>query len=124
MANYRDETHIKPNEFNIDQEKISPEVKKLATFIREKMYGVDVREAIALAVELISTSDLNSNFDNELQGLRNIAYTISAGSDKGESNVEVQTARTNINGHEYVSVGARLDAIEREIKRLGGTIDV
>lgn len=63
-------------------------------------------------------------FDDALQGLRNIAYTISAGSDKGESNVEVQTARTNINGHQYVSVGARMDAIERAIKRLGGTIDV
>ena len=63
-------------------------------------------------------------FDDAMQGLRNIAYTISAGSDKGESNIEVQTARTNINGHQYVSVGARLDAIEREIKRLGGTIDV
>lgn len=62
--------------------------------------------------------------ETELIGLRNIAYTISAGSDKGESNVEVQTARTNINGKQYVSVGARLDAIEREIKRLGGTIDV
>lgn len=63
-------------------------------------------------------------FDDALQGLRNIAYTISAGSDKGESNVEVQTARTNINGHQYVSVGARMDAIERAIKRLGGTVDV
>lgn len=63
-------------------------------------------------------------FDDAMQGLRNIAYTISAGSDEGESNVEVQTARTNINGHQYVSVGARMDAIEREIKRLGGTIDV
>ena len=63
-------------------------------------------------------------FDKALQGLRNIAYTINSGSDKGESNVEVQTARTNINGKQYVSVGARLDAIERAIKRLGGTIDV
>lgn len=63
-------------------------------------------------------------FDDALQGLRNIAYTVSAGSDKGESNVEVQTARNNINGHQYISVGARLDAIEREIKQLGGTIDV
>ena len=63
-------------------------------------------------------------FDDALKGLRNIAYTISAGSDKGESNIEVQTARTNINGKQYVSVGARLDAIEREIKRLGGTLDV
>ena len=63
-------------------------------------------------------------FDDALQGLRNITYTVSAGSDKGESNVEVQTARTNINGHQYISVGARLDAIERAIKRLGGTLDV
>lgn len=63
-------------------------------------------------------------FDKALQGLRNIAYTISAGSDKGESNVEVQTARTNVDGKQYVSIGARLDAIEREIKKLGGTLDV
>lgn len=63
-------------------------------------------------------------FDDAMLGLRNIAYTISAGSDKGESNIEMQTARTNINGHQYVSVGARLDAIEREIKKLGGTLDV
>lgn len=63
-------------------------------------------------------------FDDALQGLRNIAYTINAGSDKGESNVEIQTARTNVDGKQYVSVGARLDAIEQEIKRLGGTLDV
>jgi len=63
-------------------------------------------------------------FDDALQGLRNIAYTINAGSDKGESNVEIQTARTNVDGKQYVSIGARLDAIEREIKRLGGTLDV
>ena len=63
-------------------------------------------------------------FDKALQGLRNIAYTISAGSDEGESNVEVQTARTNINGHQYISVGARLDAIERAIKQMGGSLDV
>lgn len=62
--------------------------------------------------------------EEALQGLRNIAYTISAGSDEGESNVEVQTARTNINGHQYVSVGARLDAIERAIKQMGGSLDV
>lgn len=62
--------------------------------------------------------------DNALKGIRNVAYTINAGSDKGESNVEVQTARTNINGKQYVSVGARLDAIEQEIKRLGGTLNV
>lgn len=95
MANYRDETHIKPNEFNIDQKKISPEVKKLATFIREKMYGVDVREAIALAVELISTSNFG----------------------------ELDKARTNINGYEFNTLADRLDAIEKVAKQLGLPID-
>lgn len=71
-----------------------------------------------------SNNVTQDKFDKSIMGLRNVAYTINAGSDKGESNVEVQTARTNINGKQYVSVGARLDAIERAIKRLGGTIDV
>lgn len=72
----------------------------------------------------VNQSISQEQLDNALKGIRNIAYTINAGSDKGESNVEVQTARTNINGKQYVSVGARLDAIEQEIKQLGGTLDV
>ena len=72
----------------------------------------------------VNQSISQEQLDNALKGIRNIAYTINAGSDKGESNVEVQTARTNINGKKYVSVGARLDAIEQAIKQLGGTLDV
>ena len=63
-------------------------------------------------------------FDKALQGLRNIAYTINAGSDKGESSTEVQLMRTNINGHVFETAPERIDVIERAIKRLGGTLDV
>lgn len=62
--------------------------------------------------------------DNALKGIRNVAYTINAGSDKGESSTEVQLMRTNINGHVFETAPQRIDAIERAIKRLGGTLDV
>lgn len=62
--------------------------------------------------------------DNSLKGIRNIAYTINAGSDKGESSTEIQLMRTNVNGHTFDSVPERIDVIERAIKRLGGTLDV
>lgn len=62
--------------------------------------------------------------DNALKGIRNIAYTINAGSDKGESSTEIQLMRTNVNGHVFDSAPERIDVIERAIKRLGGTLDV
>lgn len=62
--------------------------------------------------------------DSALKGIRNIAYTINAGSDKGESSMEVQLMRTNINGHVFETAPERIDVIERAIKRLGGTLDV
>lgn len=62
--------------------------------------------------------------DSALKGIRNIAYTINAGSDKGESSTEVQLMRTNINGHVFETAPERIDVIERAIKRLGGALDV
>lgn len=62
--------------------------------------------------------------DEAIAGIRNVAYTIMAGSDAGQSSVEVQTMRTNIDGHVFTTASERLDVIERAIKRLGGTLDV
>lgn len=62
--------------------------------------------------------------DEAVAGIRNVAYTIMAGSDAGQSSVEVQTMRTNIDGRVFTTASERLDVIERAIKRLGGTLDV
>lgn len=62
--------------------------------------------------------------DEAVAGIRNVAYTIMAGSDDGQSPVEVQTLRTNVDGHTFNSAPERIDVIERAIKRLGGTLDV
>lgn len=68
MSNYRDPTPIKIDDIPIDRSKLSPEVIKLATFIRQKQHGVDVREAMALALELLSTDpDVNRTNINGYQ---------------------------------------------------------
>ena len=58
MAEYRDPTHL--------TEKERKNINLLATAIRQKMYGIDVREAIALAIEL--TFDTLAKENNDAYG--------------------------------------------------------
>lgn len=53
---YRDPNHINVSNW-VDESKLSTKSKLLAKWIREKMYGIDVREALARFVEQVS-SDL------------------------------------------------------------------
>ncbi|GDZ83121.1 hypothetical protein LCIT_03630 [Leuconostoc citreum] len=62
--------------------------------------------------------------DKALKAMRNMVYTINAGSDNGDSSVETKLARTSIKGKNYPTIAARLDAIERAIINIGGAIDV
>lgn len=54
MANdkteYRDESHI-TEASDVDQSKVPSTIKKLSTWIRQKIYGEDVRESIARGIE-------------------------------------------------------------------------
>lgn len=62
-VDYRDPSHIKDGDVKIDKAKISKEVSNLAHYIRTKMYGIDVRESIALALELMNNivvDDMNA----------------------------------------------------------------
>ena len=58
MAEYRDPTHLTETE--------RKNINLLATAIRQKMYGIDVREAIALAIEL--TFDTLAKENNDAYG--------------------------------------------------------
>lgn len=62
-VDYRDPSHIKDGDVKIDKTKVSTEVSNLAHYIRTKMYGIDVRESIALALELMNNivvDDMNA----------------------------------------------------------------
>lgn len=64
------------------------------------------------------------NLDKALKVMRNMVYTINAGTDNGDSSIETKLARTSIKGKDYPTIAARLDAIERAIIKNGGVIDV
>lgn len=60
MSQYRDYTHIETVN-TIDQSQLSAEVLQLATWIANKAYGVDVREALVRAVETIGVLEHDYN---------------------------------------------------------------
>lgn len=60
MSQYRDYTHIETIN-TIDQSQLSAEVLQLATWIANKAYGVDVREALVRAVETIGALEHDYN---------------------------------------------------------------
>lgn len=53
-VDYRDPTHIMPTDSPVDQSKVSEANKTLAKWLRQKMYGVDVRESLARLAEQTS----------------------------------------------------------------------
>lgn len=74
---YRDPTHIDPNREH--------QISELAKFIREKMYGKDVRESIALALERVyDDAAQNGNANMELIKARGSKPNLGARLDENE----------------------------------------
>lgn len=112
-ANYRDSTAIDQPD-TIDQNKVSDESKLIAKWLREKMYGVDVREALARLAEQTS-SDV---YDDRV-----VALALQALVDKltkewqdtlagATQDSEVKNARTDVNGLVYTTLKLRIDALQ------------
>lgn len=124
MANnkteYRDESHI--NEASdVDQSKVPSTIKKLATWIRQKMYGEDVRESIARGIEkngevAQSASDTANNaaqiVQNTSDNVNNVLSNIT--DNAGDSAApEVIAARKPALEDKFPSLGARLDKMDK-----------
>lgn len=98
----------------IDQSKVSDANKQLARWLREKMYGVDVREALARLAEQTSsdvyddraialglqalTDKLNQEWQDTLAGVA--------------QDSEVKNARIDINGLVYTTLKSRIDKLQ------------
>lgn len=124
-VNYRDPTHIVEAD-DVDESKLPESAKKLATWIREKMYGVDVRETIARIIEQVFAG----YFDDQkvAQELQKLADKLSdewkntiAGSNDID---ELKNARIDINGKVYKTLKDRLDAMQKEMYHLVYATDV
>ncbi len=124
-VDYRDPTHIMPTDSPVDQSKVSDASKLLAKWIRQKMYGVDVRESLARLAEQTSADvyddrqtvlDYKNHANNEEQALRNLANKLSQEFNSilnsKTDNAEVINARIDVSGAVYETLKLRLDAMQ------------
>lgn len=124
-VDYRDPTHIMPTDSPIDQSKVSEANKTLAKWLRQKMYGVDVRESLARLAEQTSADvyddrqtvqDYKNHANNEEQALRNLANKLSQEFNSilnsKADNAEVINARIDVAGAVYQTLKSRLDAMQ------------
>lgn len=124
-VDYRDPTHIMPTDSPVDQSKVSDASKLLARWLRQKMYGVDVRESLARLAEQTSADvyddrqtvqDYKNHANNEEQALRNLANKLSQEFENvlnaKTDNVEVINARIDVAGAVYQTLKMRLDAMQ------------
>lgn len=124
-VDYRDPTHIMPTDSPVDQSKVSETNKTLAKWLRQKMYGVDVRESLARLAEQTSADvyddrqtvlDYKNHANNEEQALRNLANKLSQEFNSilnsKTDNAEVINARIDVSGAVYETLKSRLDAMQ------------
>jgi len=124
-VDYRDPTHIMPTDSPVDQSKVSDASKLLARWLRQKMYGVDVRESLARLAEQTSADvyddrqtvqDYKNHANNEEQALRNLANKLSQEFNSilnsKADNAEVVNARIDVAGAVYQTLKMRLDAMQ------------
>lgn len=124
-VDYRDPTHIIPTDSPVDQSKVSVANKTLAKWLRQKMYGVDVRESLARLAEQTSADvyddrqtvqDYKNHANNEEQALRNLANKLSQEFNSilnsKADNAEVVNARIDVSGAVYETLKSRLDAMQ------------
>lgn len=127
-VDYRDPTHIMPTDSPVDQTKVSDASKLLAKWIRQKMYGVDVRESLARLAEQTSADvyddrqtvqDYKNHANNEEQALRNLANKLSQEFNSilnsKADNAEVVNARIDVSGAVYETLKSRLDAMQLDL---------
>ena len=124
MANdkteYRDESHI-TEASDVDQSKVPSAIKKLSTWIRQKMYGEDVRESIARGIEKsgevaqkavdisVDTSNRQDNVDQSQKDFEDRYNNQIAGNTDLN---EVIDARKPAGGEAYQTLGKRLDTLQ------------
>ncbi|MGO5010787.1 hypothetical protein ACTQ5K_02715 [Niallia sp. Sow4_A1] len=113
---YRDSTPISPNEIDYDENKVDPRVANYTRQVREKMHGIDTREAMARAEEISSVVSTEAKeISEETKGRQTILEQqfddqISNMTLQDPSSAEMVAAQTNrITGENWQTIGNRLD---------------
>ncbi|EAD9138890.1 hypothetical protein AB924_08230 [Listeria monocytogenes] len=114
MVNYRDPKPITPVVPDYIEGKVPEVIRRYSTFVREKQFGVDVREAIARAVDLsgIIASDAKKESSSTLETIEKNKEQINTRLDNLISGIEqpseVVDARQDYAGNVHPVLSARL----------------
>ena len=154
MANdeteYRDDSHITEASY-IDQSKVPSAIKKLSTWIRQKMYGKDVRESIARGIEKSgeisqnavdvandtasrqddvdqSQKDFEDRYNNQISGNTDLNETIDLRRDS--ANNDFKTAKLRVDNIErsfvyntQVSMSTATDNVKTALTEFKNTLN-
>ncbi|MDR9793616.1 glycosyl hydrolase family 28-related protein [Aeribacillus pallidus] len=91
-------------------------IKKLANDIRTKIYGKEVREALAQGIEEAGNiaDQANQTSNVAVEQVRNIQAQVDQLVVEGDSSVEAAQARVDVNGNAYTTLKERLDTEYQE----------
>ncbi|MCX81738.1 hypothetical protein DXP75_06770 [Listeria monocytogenes] len=116
MSNYKDSSPIFPATIDYDQRQVPPKIANYSTQVREKIYGKDVREALArsseiagiIAEEAKNTANATATEQNNLdQRFDEVQANLTSDS-------ELIDARTDIANESYTTLKKRLDSNQTE----------
>lgn len=119
---YRDPTPISPKQIDYDKNKVDPRVSNYTKQVREKLHGIDTREAMARAEEISSVVSteakelsektkvrqdvLEKQFDDQIENM-----TL-----EDPSSAEMVAAHVNTNtGESWTTIGRRLDDENKKV---------
>lgn len=113
---YRDPTPISPDEIDYDESKVDTRVSHYTKQVREKMHGIDTREAMARAEEISSVVSTEAKeISVETKGRQDILEQqfddqIANMTLEDPSSAEIVAAQTNRKtGENWQTIGNRLD---------------
>ncbi|EHG9403446.1 alpha-amylase [Listeria monocytogenes] len=127
MTDYRDPSPITPIFPEYIEGKVPEEIRKHSTFVREKQFGVDVREAIARAVDLsgIIASEAKKESSSTLETIEKNKEQINTRLDSLITGIEqpseVVDARQAYSGKVHPVLSARLNE-EAELTKQKSTL--
>ncbi|CAM2361105.1 hypothetical protein LISE100100_00380 [Listeria seeligeri] len=112
MTNYRDSTPINPETKDYSDSDVPSQIRNYSKQVREKTYGVDVRESIARAVDV--SGIIAENAKKEAGEISSKQTTLEMRFDSVQNDVttdsEVIDARFSAAGEEFETLKRRLDS--------------
>ncbi len=127
---YRDPTPISPDEIDYDESKVDTRVSHYTKQVREKMHGIDTREAMARAEEISSVVSTEAKeISVETKGRQDILEQqfddqIANMTLEDPSSAEIVAAQTNRKtGENWQTIGNRLDEENNRLTAELATID-